>query len=196
MKVGMIFECVDDGPDLKVCAHLAKRIGPDIQIEPDPLGNKRELLNCCGTSAAALFEIGCERVFVIWDLYPSFKRKEDPCRHNDKERILESLIMAGLGSANVELICIEAELESWLVADYRAVRDVIRKWAPKANIGRLKKMTQEKDPKVQLERLFEKHIGWPYEAHNHAELIVKAMPNLSRLRKVDSFRRFETKLTN
>ena len=29
MKVGMIFECADEGPDFKVCEHLAKRIRPD-----------------------------------------------------------------------------------------------------------------------------------------------------------------------
>ncbi len=195
MKVGMILECADDGPDLKVYEHLAKRIRPDIQIEPDPLGNKPNLLTECGESAAALFADGCEKTLIIWDLYPSFKRKEDPCRHNDKELILESLIMAGVASENVELICIEAELETWLVADYRAVRDVIQKWAPKANIGRLKKMTQEKDPKVQLERLFEKHIGRPYDPYQDAERIVQAMPDLRRLRRVESFHRFETKLT-
>ena len=194
MKVGMIFECGDDGADIKVCLHLARRIRPDIQIEPEPLGNKRKLLESCGESAAQLLDVGCEKVFVIWDLYPSFKRKADPCRHKDKESIFESLIIAGVASENVELICIEAELETWLVAEYRAVRYVIQEWAPKANIGRLKKMTQANDPKVQLEQLFEKHIGRPYQPHGDAERIVQAIPDLRRLRRVPSFRRFESKL--
>ena len=195
MKVGMIFECGDEGADADVCLYLAKRIRPDVRVESDPLGNKRNLLNCCGESAAQLFEIGCEKVFIIWDLYPSFRRKEDPCRHNDKELILESLFNAGVGLDNVELICIEAELETWLLADYKAVRDVLRKWNPKARTGRLKRTRQLKDPKGKLEDLFEAQIGRTYEPHNHAKLIAKAMPNPSRLRKVDSFRRFETKLT-
>ena len=195
MKVGMIFECGDEGADIKVCLHLARQIRPDIQVEPDALGNKRNLLVSCGASAAQLLEVGCEKVLVIWDLYPSFKRKEAPCRHNDKEMISESLGDAGVGLENVELICIEAELETWLLADYRAVRDVLRKWKPKAKIDRLKRTRQLKDPKSKLSRLFEEHIGRPYQPHDHAEQIVRAMPNLNRLRKVDSFRRFAIKLT-
>lgn len=195
MKVGMIFECADDGPDLKVCEHLANRIRPDIQIEPDPLGNKRKLLNCCGESAAQLFEIGCDKVLIVWDLFPSFKLKEAPCRHNDKESIFESLIIAGVSSENVELICIEAELETWLVADYKAVRDVIRQFNPNANIGRLKRALQSNDPKEILDGLFREHAKRPYQPHIHAEKIIKAMPNLRLLNRVESFRRFETKLT-
>ncbi|MCY4540653.1 MAG: hypothetical protein OXE52_20725 [Chloroflexi bacterium] len=195
MKVGMIFECADEGPDIKVCAHLAKRIRPDITVVPDALGNKRYMLVECGESAAALLADGCEKVLIIWDLYPSFKRNEDPCLHRDRDLIFESLAEADVDLGRVELICIEAELETWLVAEYRAVRDVIRKWSPKANIGRLKKMTQANDPKVQLERLFENHIGRPYLPYRDAELIVQAIPDLRRLRRVPSFRRFETKLT-
>ena len=195
MKVGMIFECADEGPDLKVCALLAGRIGPDISPVPDALGNKRNLLNECGESAAALLADGCERIFIIWDLYPSFKRKEGPCRHNDKKMIIESLDDAGVGSEYVELICIEAELETWLIADYRAVREVIRQWAPQANIGRLKQALHSKDPKRLLDRLFREHAKRPYQPHVHAAQIVKAMPDLRRLRRVPSFRRFESKLT-
>lgn len=195
MKVGMIFECADEGPDLKVCDLLAKRIRPDITIVPDTLGNKRNLLNECGESAAALIADECERIFIICDLYPSFKRREDPCRHNDKESIFESLIMAGVSSDNVELICIEAELETWLVADYKAVRDVIRQFNPNANIGRLKRALQSNDPKEILDRLFREHAKRPYQPHVHAEKIIKAMPNLRLLNRVESFRRFEAKLT-
>lgn len=195
MKVGMIFECADEGPDFKVCTHLAKRIRPDITVVPDMLGNKRNMLSKSGESAEALLADGCEKVLIIWDLYPSFKRDEAPCRHSDKELILESLIIAGVTSKNVELICIEAELESWLVADYRAVRDVIRQWAPKASIGRLKRALQSNDPKDILEGLFRKYAKRPYLPHQHAEKIAEAMPDLNRLNQVESFRRFKTKLT-
>ncbi len=196
MKVGMIFECADEGPDLKVCTHLAKLIRSDISVVPDALGNKRRMREECGESAATLLADGCKRVLIIWDLYPSFKRDADPCRHNDKESIYESLIMAGVSSNNVELICIEAELETWLVADYRAVRDVIQQWAPKANIGRLKRALESNDPKDILDSLFRTHANRPYQPHVHAEEIVKAMPNLSRLNRVESFQRFKRKLMN
>ncbi len=195
MKVGMIFECADEGPDFKVCAHLAKRIRPDIAVVPDALGNKRNLLAECGESAAALLADGCEKTLIIWDLYPSFKRKEDPCRHIDRKKIFESLGEAGVDLDCIELICIEAELETWLVADYRAVRDVIQQWAPKARIGRLKRSLESNNPKEILDRLFREHAKRPYQPHLHAAQIVKTMPDLRRLKRVESFRRFETKLT-
>ena len=158
---------------------------------PDALGNKRNLLDACGESAEALLKIGCEKVIIIWDLYPSFKHDADPCRHNDKESIYESLIMAGVTSDNVELTCIEAELETWLVADYRAVRDVIRSWAPNAQIGRLKRSMESNDPKDILDRLFREHAKRPYQPHLHAEKIIKALPNLRQLNRVESFRRLK-----
>ena len=194
MKVGMIFECADDGPDYRVCKHLAERIIPNIVVVPDMLGNKRKLRDECGESAKALFADGCEKVLIIWDLYPSFKRNEDPCRHRDKELILESLGKEGVDLSRVELVCVEAELESWLVADFRAVRDVLRRRNPKAKIGKLKRALQSKDPKKVLDAQFRKWAKAPYEPHNHAEEIVKAMPNLRRLNHVESFRRFKTKL--
>ncbi len=194
MKVGMIFECADEGPDFKVCAHLAKRIRPEITVVPDALGNKRNMLVECGESAAALLAGGCGKVLIIWDLFPSFKRNEDPCLHRDRELIFESLAEAGVDLGRVELICIEAELETWLVAEYIAVRDVIRQWSPKANIGRLKRALESNDPKEILDRLFREHAKRPYQPHLHAEEIIKAMPNLRRLKRVQSFQRFESKL--
>ena len=89
MKVGMIFECVDQGADIEVCVHLAKRIRPDISAETDQLGNKKNLLEECGSSAAQLLRIGCQKVFIVWDLYPSFRREESPCRHIDKEKNIQ-----------------------------------------------------------------------------------------------------------
>lgn len=193
MKLGMIFECTDRGADIDVCVHLAKRIRPDITVDTDALGNKRRLLCECGSSAAQLLQDGCEKVFIIWDLYPSFKRKEAPCRHRDRTLIRESLAAAGVSDASVSLICIEAELESWLVADYRAVREVLRRWNPSAKTGRMKQALRTTDPKAVLARLFEQQIGAPYQPHIHAKQIAQKL-RLVDLRKVESFRRFESKL--
>ncbi len=110
--------------------------------------------------------------------------------------IFETLAKANVDLGSVELICIEAELETWLVADFRAVRDVIQQWAPRAKIGRLKRAMESNDPKEILDRLFREHTKRPYQPHLHAEKIVKAMPNLKRLNRVESFQRFESKLTD
>ena len=196
MKVGMIFECGDQGADIKVCVQLAKRIRPEVIVEPDPLSNKKNLLKGCGSSAAQLFAIGCERVLIIWDLYPNWKRDEDPCLHEDREEIFRSLKAEGVATKDVALVCIKAELEAWLLTDERALSEVMSKPHRKVKVQRQKNTDRHTDPKARLTDLFYRHIGRPYRELWHAEQIIQAMPDLKRLQRVESFRRFENKLSN
>jgi len=59
MKVGMIFECCDDGPDQKVCEYLAKRVLPNIEISSVALTNKPKLVRDCGVTSP--------NVYLIWE---------------------------------------------------------------------------------------------------------------------------------
>ncbi len=68
MKVGMIFECVNDGPDEKVCKHLTHLLDPHVEIVPVTLTNKRNLISDCGMSTALLLKQGCDRV-IIFGIY-------------------------------------------------------------------------------------------------------------------------------
>jgi hypothetical protein len=61
----------------------------------------------------------CDRVVVAWDLEPAWGG--EACRHDDKERAMTSLRGAKVQLSKVDLLCIERELECWLMADRRAL---------------------------------------------------------------------------
>lgn len=194
MKVGMIFECGPDGADRQVCEYLAKQIKCDIQIESVTLDNKKKLVSECGLASAQLLAEGCNRIVIIWDLHPSW-REEAPCRKEDCEHIMNSLKAANVDTTKVFLVCIEEELEAWLLADNRALNEVLSKSHRKVKIKPIQ-YPQRNNPKTRLTKIFYKHIGRPYSDRIHAEKIIKAMPNLQRLKKVDTFRRFARKVAD
>ena len=70
MKIGMIFECGPQEADKKVCERVARQIKPDIQITSVTLDNKPNLITNCGKVAAQLIKQGCDRILIVWDLYP------------------------------------------------------------------------------------------------------------------------------
>ncbi len=193
MKIGMIFECGPQGADLKVCEYLAKRIKPDIQIESITLDNKKKLVAECGKAAQLLLAGGCDHVVIIWDLYPSW-HEEVPCRKKDREDIMRSLKAADANVANVFLVCIEAELEAWLLTDNRAINTVLSKPYRPVQINRIRRAEQIDNPKKHMMQIFRQEGRRTYNDLIHAVQIVKAMPDLNRLRKVDTFLRFERKL--
>ena len=92
MKVGMIFECGPNGADKAVCEQLAKMLKPDLEISSVTLDNKPNLLSDCGDATALLLAEGCDRVVIIWDLYPPWReKKQRPCRQEDRQAIMNSL---------------------------------------------------------------------------------------------------------
>ena len=196
MKVGMIFECGPEGADRKVCEHLAKRIRPDLEIKSETLDNKPNLITECGLVAAQLLEDGCKRVVIVWDLYPAWREKgAKPCRKEDRECITASLDSAGVEPERVALVCIEEELEAWLLADNRAISTVLSRPTHQVNIRR-QRNPERGDPKKRMTKLFYENTGRPYRDLNHAEMIVQAIPDLQRIRKIDTFRRFALKVTD
>jgi hypothetical protein len=81
MKIGFIFECGPDGPDVQVCCHLARLLDPTIQFISNTLDNKKKLIENCGLVTKALLR-GCDKVIIVWDLYPAWREKGmKPCRH-------------------------------------------------------------------------------------------------------------------
>ena len=120
--VGFIFECGRDGPDYKVCRHLLGKLNVNIEMVARFLDDKRRLLPECGPVAAELLKT-CSRVVIIWDLMPPWGG--NPCRREDKKKALQSLQEAKVPTHKVTLICIEQELECWLMADSRALGAVL-----------------------------------------------------------------------
>lgn len=193
----MIFECGPEGPDKRVCTSLARRIVNDIVIEPATLDNKKKLIEECGRATSVLLASGCHHVLIIWDLYPAWRSKgQKPCCHEDRQSIFSSLSDAGVDVTKVTLICIHAELEAWLIADGRALSAVLSTPSHPKSIAHHKNSERIKNPKSELVRIFTNNIGRQYSDLSHAQRIVDAIPDLSRLRRISSFTRFEEKLKN
>ena len=200
MKVGFIVECGPQGAESKVIPHLARMIEATLDIvDPITLNSKRLLKENCGRWTKALFDRGCARVLIIWDLQSDWGEYEGRgCRHDDKEAIFQSLRNAGLPSTDnrIQLVCIEKMLESWLIADERALSDLLSTETHKIKIKRVKSPESIADPKAVLITLFRKSgsRSHRYEDRIHAFLIAQRIRDLARLRRLKSFKRFEEKL--
>lgn len=190
-KVGMILECGPDGADVQVCRHLAALLDTHVEVLSVTMNNKPNLIENCGAAAAQLLEDGCARVLIIWDLFPAWRERGlKPCRHKDREQIFLSLQSAGVSRADVHLICIREELEAWLIADGRAVSAVLSTPTHPVRGKDGKNAERILNPKKVLNRLFQRHSGRPYVDRRHARQIVEQLPDLGRLEKLPTFRRF------
>jgi hypothetical protein len=196
MKVGMIFECGPDGADKKVCERLARMLLPGIEISSATLGNKPKLISECGPAAAQLLSEGCERIVIVWDLYPPWRKAgQRPCRKEDREAIAQSLSRAGVRSRRVYLVCIAEELEAWLLADGRALSAVASTSTHPVTIRDEKNPERMQNPKKRLTRIFREYLRRPYNDRIHAEKIVNALPDLNRIKRCATFVRFALKAT-
>lgn len=194
MKIGMIFECVRDGPDQKVCEHLVEMLRPGTEVLSVSLGNKSNLETECGKVAASMLADGCERVVIVWDLNPAWGgRKAKSCLHNDRVKILDALAAAGVTSPPAQLVCIHKELEAWLLADGRAIAAAISKLIHRSvTVRDARRAEEEKYPKAKLDRIIKDHCGRhrPYQGHFHAQRIIRELPDLNRIKQCESFVRF------
>ncbi len=48
MKVGFMFECGPDGPDVQVCRHQVYKHDPTIEFVPSTLDNKKNWMKIAG----------------------------------------------------------------------------------------------------------------------------------------------------
>jgi hypothetical protein len=139
-------------------------------------------------------------VLILWDLLPDWGEYEGKgCRHNDRIAIAGSLRDAGLDPADsrIRLICIEKMLEAWLIADERALSALLSTPAHPVRVQRQRRTDRIPNPKAALRAMFLRSgssIG-PYSDVRHAIQIAEQLPDLTRLRRLQSFSRFETKLT-
>lgn len=198
MKLGFILECGPQGADLKVCKNFVSRLRPDDEFVAITLDNKPKLISGCGEAAKQLLKSGCSRVFIIWDLFPDWRvDRTRPCRKEDRDNIFESLNAAQVPLANVSLVCIEQELESWLIADGRAISAYLSTQTRQVTIGHERYPDRVQNPKKKLNRHFtqSKGNGFNYIDYMHAEKLVALIPDFQRLKRSDTFKRFYFKLT-
>ena len=197
-EIGFIFECGREGPDKKVCEHLVGMIDSDIKFISLGLDNKKNLISNCGKTAGILLKT-CDKVIIIWDLYPSWERKKKPCLHQDRTDIFANLEANGVSKNDVELVCIKEELEAWLIADERALKEFISDKKPTHSVEKIsksKKPDSVRNPKTKLTKLFNKELGRQrkYDDYKDAEKIIKKVNDFKRLCNSESFKRFVNKL--
>ncbi len=195
--IGMVFECGPQGADKQVCEYLARHIRPGIAIKSRTLDNKGNLLRDAGKVAAQLMKDGCACVLIVWDLRPAWPdKKHRPCRHDERQAVLLRLAQAGLTpDASVYLICIEQELEGWLLANERAISGLLSTPAHVYAVPKVKTPDAVMQPKAAMLKHFKNARGWRYDDKVDALRVLKASSvDLPRLRRSTSFARFEGKL--
>ena len=137
MKIGIICECGPQGAEVQVFPEIVKKLSLKHILDIVPMDKKPKLVEGCGKAAKQLLESGCERVLIVWDLYPGWREKgQKPCRKEDCAAIFASLKASKVGAKKIKLICIQEELEAWLLCDGSAVSEVLSKPTHKVKIGR------------------------------------------------------------
>ena len=195
-KVGFIFECGPQGADKQVCEYLAKQIRTGITPVSRTLDNKPNLLSDAGKVAAELLADGCERVLIVWDLRPSWPDKKDkPCRKVEREAIADGVSKAGLAGRPVYLVCIEQELESWLLADETKISAHLSTSAHPYPAKKTKQPDRVTNPKSVMMNHFRKAGRGRYDDRIHAVKVISSGEiNLRKLERSISFARFSEKL--
>ncbi len=198
MRLGLIFECGPQGADKQVCEYLIQHVQPGAKVSSKTLDTKINLLRDAGKVAAQLLNDGCSCVLILWDLRPFWPDKGKPCRYAERQTLLTRLTEAGVPShAPVHLVCIEQELESWLLASDQAIAALLSTKAHAYPVSSIKRPDTVVQPKAVLKNYFKNARGWSYVDSVDAIRVLRAANvDLARLRRSTSFARFENKLNN
>lgn len=196
MSIGFIFECGPQGADKQVCEYLADQLRPGVKLVSRTMDNKLKLLADAAEVAKVLLTDGCERVLIVWDLRPAWPDKKDkPCRAAERQTLLDALAKEELQNQPVYLVCVEQELESWLLASEHAISAYLSTKPHPYAAKQVKKPDHVPQPKAVMNNHFKAARGTRYEDRVHAVSVLKAAPlDLRRLRRSVTFARFETKL--
>lgn len=195
--IGMVFECGPQGADKQVCEYLAQHLRPGIRVKSRTLDNKDNLLRDAGKVAAQLLKDGCACVLVVWDLRPAWPDKKDkPCRRTERHTVLSRLTEAGLpANAPVYPVCVEQELESWLLANEKAIEAYLSSSTRTYKAGKVTAPDTVAQPKAVMLNHFKRAQGWVYDDKVNAVGVLRALPlDMKRMRRSPSFARFEGKL--
>lgn len=193
MKFGLICEGVQDGADEQMLRCLIRRLKPDLDFVIVALGNKPTLKRECGRATHRLLTTdGCVRVGILWDLFPKWGDDDNDC-DTDEADIRASLDAAEVDTSKVELLCVIAELETWLLFDHKAIEAAITRPVHPVTVSRIKKPMEETHPKDRLRKLFERKKVRRYQEHYH-NIRIAQHADLDRLRQCPSFADFELRV--
>lgn len=196
-KLGLVLECAREGADEKVLTCLTRRLAPATKlVSPACMVSKAHLITDGAAAAQKLLQAdNCDRVFIVWDLKPEWQDEEQKLTCAE-ECALVSAELDRLNIRNrVDLICIVEMLETWVIADERAVTEYLSKAPRTHEFKRQKRPEIHPDPKALLITEFGKTSRRIYRDHTDAVRVIQKCPDVTRLRRVSSFARFVNKLT-
>lgn len=199
-RLGLVLECDSGGPDELVFRCLSRRLsqqGKEPEVVPVCMGEKKTLLLQGAQAAQALVDVEhCDLVFIVWDLKPP----EPPARKCvDEANLLRHQIeeLPQPVGSRIRLLCLTWELETWLLAEDRAVRAFLSTAAHACEFTTPRHLDKVDDPKSVLNKACTNFRGKSrrYVDRQEAIRLVRLWPDTSRVRKVRSFARFASLLT-
>lgn len=196
-KLGLILECDSGGPDQNVLGCLVRRLSPETVVVPKPQGSKEGVYQKAAEVAKDLVEIDqCDLVLIVWDQKPLWKdaEKDIEARNCRDERAIMLDCLKGLPEdvmSRVSLLCISAELETWLLADDSVIREYLSRDSHPCK-WKGAKFSATTDAKAILNSLCVEYRGRSrrYTDFSEAAKIARAWTTTKKLRKVPSFSRF------
>lgn len=196
-KLGLVLECAREGADEKVLKCLTRRLAPaTVLAQPACMVSKELLINNGAMAAKQLLDADkCDRVFVVWDYRPEWEEQQQLLNCAEECALIASkLVELGIRD-KVDLICIVEMLETWIIADDRAVSDYLSRAPRFYHFRRVKRPEAHRDPKALLIETFGTTFRKTYRDHTDAVRVVQKWADTTRLGKVSSFSRFVRKLT-
>jgi len=192
MKLGLILECPKGGTDQQVYEYVIRQWCPGLDFITLPAGsNKPQMIQNCGKVARLLLDLErCDNVLIIWDLMPPWGGQ--PCRLEDVTIILKKMESEQVDLTKIKLICMEPELEGWLLVEGKALTDYN---AQLCHPHRVEKFTGKKlrSNSNEAKKVISKYLGHKYNDVAEALRIIQHIDSYDKIaKKHPSFARLKT----
>jgi hypothetical protein len=192
LKVGIVCEGQRGCADHQVFPHLIKLICPKATWDIVPSGSRPKVLRNAPIEAKKMLETGCDVVFILWDVFPEWPDQggSTDCKEHCKT-LDANLLAANLADKRIIPVAIHKALEAWLLCDADALTEVIGVMPSKRPIKHETRPDKVSNPKTELKELFKRGRGKTYNDSFSAGQIAARLTSTKRLKKSQSFSRFE-----
>jgi hypothetical protein len=199
MKLGLVLECDTGGPDELVLTCLARRLKPGTVVVPAALGSKAAVFTKGVEAAAKLVEADrCDLALIVWDLKPFWSQvAAKSCVEEVQEMKHQLQSLPAATRKKIKLLCLTHELETWIIADERALSAYLSRETRKVKFPSTKDPASKTDAKAFLNSETVKVRGWRnrYVDYKEAIRIARLWPDTARVKRVESFQRFASLIT-
>lgn len=200
MKLGLVLECDVGGADELVLTCFARRLVPGVSVIPSPQGSKAGVFTKGTDAAAKLIETDrCDLVLIVWDLKPYWTQvAARNCRDEVKEMRQQLEALSPATREKIRLLCLNYELETWLIADERAVSAYLSRPAHPVDFPRISRPARIPDAKAHLNTAVVqvRGRGNRYVDSKEAIRIAQLVQDTKRIGRVESFERFASLITS